>query len=74
MHMVHTIHIRYNFVYHTHTGGMAMHIRIWYVYYVKIVSRIKVLLALTATVSLSPGLAPFCLHARANLFDLVICN
>ena len=40
------------------------------IYYVKIASQFEIGLALTATVSLSPRPASFCLHARAYLFDL----
>ena len=79
--MVCTIRVRYKFVYHMCTVwpyayGMY-HMRIT-IYYMKILaSRFKVELALTATVSLSPGLATFYLHVHVNLFqlfDLAIYN
>ena len=56
------------YMYGQYTYG-TYHTRIT-IYYVKIASQFEIGLALTATVSLSPRPASFCLHARAYLFDL----
>ena len=57
--ILYTIRVRYD---HTRMVS-SYHMRSTIILYVKIASRFEIELALTAIVSLSSGLAPFCLHA-----------